>query len=125
MGRYGKTSLLSEKGGIAVRQVLEDQEEHALRSVTAQLLAEIPLFSALDEQERGELSFLMVERLFQPGEVVMQAGEPEGAFHMIDQGEVELWLMDTEGKKVVLDVHSAASSRLFIGTNKGQRAEDK
>jgi len=75
-----------------------------MRNVTAQLLAEIPLFSALDEQARGELRLLMVERLFQPGEVVMQAGEPEGAFHIIDQGEVELWLMDTEGKKVVLDV---------------------
>ncbi len=72
--------------------------------VTTQLLAEIPLFSAMDEEERGELRLLMTERLFQPGEVVMQAEEPEGAFHIIDQGEVELWLMDTEGKKAVLDV---------------------
>jgi CRP/FNR family transcriptional regulator, cyclic AMP receptor protein len=72
--------------------------------VTTQLLAEIPLFSAMDEEERGELRLLMTERLFQPGEVVMKAEEPEGAFHIIDQGEVELWLMDTEGKKVVLDV---------------------
>jgi hypothetical protein len=79
--------------------VLEDQEEHAMSSVTTQLLAEIPLFSAMDEEERGELRLLMTERLFQPGEVVMKAGEPEGTFHIIDQGEVELWLMDTEGKR--------------------------
>ncbi|HEU5375552.1 MAG TPA: DUF1003 domain-containing protein [Ktedonobacteraceae bacterium] len=80
--------------------------------VTTQLLAEIPLFSAMDEEERAELRFLMTERLFQPGEVVMKAGEPEGAFHIIDQGEVEVWLMDTEGKKVVLDV---LSSGKFFG----------
>jgi CRP/FNR family cyclic AMP-dependent transcriptional regulator len=83
-----------------------------MSSVTPQLLAEIPLFAAMDEEERAELRFLMTERLFQPGEVVMQAGEPEGAFHIIDQGEVQLWLIDTEGKKVVLDV---LSSGKFFG----------
>ncbi|HEY4387152.1 MAG TPA: DUF1003 domain-containing protein, partial [Ktedonobacteraceae bacterium] len=72
--------------------------------VTTQLLAEIPLFSAMDEEARGELRSLMAERQFQPGQVVMRAGEPEEAFHVIEQGEVELWLIDTEGKKVLLDV---------------------
>lgn len=72
--------------------------------VTTRGLAEIPLFSAMDEEERGELRSLMTERLFQPGQVVMRAGEPEESFHIIEQGEVELWLTDTEGKKVVLDV---------------------
>jgi CRP/FNR family transcriptional regulator, cyclic AMP receptor protein len=83
-----------------------------MSSVTPQLLAEIPLFAAMDEEERAELRFLMTERMFQPGEVVMKAGEPEGAFHIIDQGEVQLWLIDTEGKKVVLDV---LSSGKFFG----------
>jgi CRP-like cAMP-binding protein len=34
----------------------------------------------------------------------MRAGEPEESFHIIEQGEVELWLTDTQGKKVVLDI---------------------
>jgi CRP/FNR family cyclic AMP-dependent transcriptional regulator len=72
--------------------------------ITTQVLAEIPLFSTMDEDERGELRSLMTERLFQPGQVIMKAGEPEGTFQIIKQGEVELWLTDTEGKKVVLDV---------------------
>jgi CRP/FNR family cyclic AMP-dependent transcriptional regulator len=72
--------------------------------VTTRLLAEIPLFSTMDEEERGELRSLMTERLFQPGQVVMRAGEPEESFHIIEQGEVELWLTDTQGKKVVLDI---------------------
>jgi CRP/FNR family cyclic AMP-dependent transcriptional regulator len=92
--------------------VPDGEKENVMSSVTTQLLAEIPLFSAMDEEERGELRLLMTERLFQPGEVVMKAEEPEGAFHIIDQGEVELWLIDTEGKKVVLDV---LSSGKFFG----------
>jgi CRP/FNR family cyclic AMP-dependent transcriptional regulator len=72
--------------------------------VTSGLLAEIPLFSNMDDEERGELRSLMTERLFQPGQMVMKAGEPGGTFHVIEQGEVELWLTDTEGKKVILDV---------------------
>jgi CRP/FNR family transcriptional regulator, cyclic AMP receptor protein len=72
--------------------------------VTSGLLAEIPLFSNMDDEERSELRSLMTERLFQPGQMVMKAGEPGGTFHVIEQGEVELWLTDTEGKKVILDV---------------------
>src|SRR5579859_127212 len=72
--------------------------------VTTRLLAEIPLFSTMDEEELGELRSLMTEHLFQPGQVAMRAGEMEESFHVIEQGEVELWLMDTQGKKVVLDV---------------------
>lgn len=66
--------------------VLEDQEEHAMSSVTTQLLAEIPLFSAMDADEHGGLRLLMTGCLFQSGEVVTKAEEPEGAFHIIDQG---------------------------------------
>jgi uncharacterized membrane protein len=71
---------------------------------TREFLTEIPLFSTLNEEERSELRLLMSQRQFQPGQIVMKAGEPEESFHIIEQGEVELWLLDTEGKKVVLDV---------------------
>jgi len=80
--------------------------------VTSRLLAEIPLFSNMDDEERGELRSLMTERLFQPGQMVMKAGELGGTFHVIEQGEVELWLTDTRGKKVILDV---LSSGKFFG----------
>jgi CRP-like cAMP-binding protein len=73
--------------------------------VTSGLLAEIPLFSTMDEEERGELRSLMTERLFPPGQMVMKAGEPGGTSHVIEQGEVELWLTDTRGEKMILDEH--------------------
>ncbi len=70
---------------------------------TAQLLAEIPLFSTMDDEERRQLRAIMRERTFRPGEVVMAANDPEASFFIVEQGEMEVWLTDTDGKKVVLE----------------------
>lgn len=72
--------------------------------VTSQLLAEIPLFSNLNNEEREALRVLMTERIFQPGEVIMKPDELGTTLHIIEQGEVEIWLTDTEGEKVTLAV---------------------
>lgn len=72
--------------------------------VTTRLLAEIPLFSNMDDEERTELRAIMTERVFQPRQQVMKAGDPGCTFNIIERGEVEVWLTDTDGKKVVLDV---------------------
>ena len=71
---------------------------------TVQLLAEIPLFSTMDDEERRQLRAIMRERSFQPGQVVMAASDPEASFLVIEEGELEVWLTDTDGKKVVLEV---------------------
>ena len=71
---------------------------------TAQLLAEIPLFATMDDEERSQLRAIMKERRFQPGQVVMAVSDPEASFFIIEQGEMEVWLTDTDGKKVVLEV---------------------
>jgi CRP/FNR family transcriptional regulator, cyclic AMP receptor protein len=81
-------------------------------SVTSQVLAAIPLFSHMDEEEHRELHALMIERSFRSGQTLMRAGEPGGAFQIIQQGEVELWLTDSDDKKVVLDVLGAGK---FLG----------
>ncbi len=72
--------------------------------VTTKLLAEIPLFSNMDDNERAEVRSIMTERIYQPGQQVMTAGDVSCAFNIIERGEVEIWLTDTDGKKVVLDV---------------------
>ena len=71
---------------------------------TTQLLAEIPLISTMDDEERGQLRAIMNERTFQPGQVVMAASDQEATFFIVEQGEMEVWLTDTDGKKVVLEV---------------------
>ena len=71
---------------------------------TAQILSEIPLFSNMDDEERSELYSLMIERVFLAGQEIMKAGEAGNAFQIIQQGQVELWLIDSDGQKVVLDI---------------------
>ncbi len=71
--------------------------------VTTKLLAEIPLFSNMDDEERTELRSIMTERVFKPGQQVMTAGEQGCGFNIIERGEVEVWLTDADGQKVVLD----------------------
>lgn len=72
-------------------------------TITPQLLAEIPLFSNMDKDEIGELRSIMTERIYQTGQDCMKAGDQNATFQIIERGEVEIWLNDTEGKKVVLD----------------------
>jgi CRP/FNR family cyclic AMP-dependent transcriptional regulator len=72
--------------------------------VTTKLLSEIPLFSKLDEDELTELRTIMTERIFLPSQTIMKSGEQGNTFNIIERGEVEIWLTDTDGKKVVLDV---------------------
>ena len=72
--------------------------------VSTQTLSEIPLFSNMDDEERHELCSLMSEHIFQSGQAILKAGEPGGTLHIIQEGEVEVWLIDNDGEKVVLDV---------------------
>ena len=67
-------------------------------------LATIPLFSNMDDEERAAIRALMTERTFQPGAAIMKTDDPDNTLHIIEQGDVEIWLTDTEGEKVVLDV---------------------
>jgi CRP/FNR family transcriptional regulator, cyclic AMP receptor protein len=72
-------------------------------TITPQLLAEIPLFSNMDKEELSELHSIMTERIYQPGQICMKEGDLNATFQVIERGEVEIWLNDTDGKKVVLD----------------------
>ncbi len=72
--------------------------------VSTQSLSEIPLFFTMDDEERQELCSLMTERTFQPGEVIVQAGEPGDTLHIIQEGDVDIWLIDADGRRVMLDV---------------------
>jgi CRP/FNR family transcriptional regulator, cyclic AMP receptor protein len=86
------------------RHPLEKGWIDSMSTNTAQLLAEIPLFSTMDDEGRSQLRAIMKERSFQPGQVVMTANGQEASFFIVQQGEIEVWLTDADGKKVVLEV---------------------
>jgi hypothetical protein len=86
-------------------------KDDGMSIVTSGLLAEIPLFSNMDDEERSELRSLMTERIFQPGQIVMKAGELGGAFQVIEQGEeaifLSIFVLVSQNRQAVKDRISA------------------
>ncbi len=71
--------------------------------VDAALLADVPLFKLLDEQERADLVSRVKECAFEADQVLFHAGEPGGAMYVVRSGEVEIFCDDNSGQRVVLE----------------------
>ena len=66
------------------------------------LLAEVPLFQALDPAERAALAAGMRQRDFPEGGRIFRRGDPGAALYVIARGAVEISVETTTGKKVLL-----------------------
>jgi voltage-gated potassium channel len=55
--------------------------------VTWSMVARVPLFSTLDAAEVAEVTKLLYTRMFQPGELIVAAGDPGGAMYLIGSGD--------------------------------------
>lgn len=66
------------------------------------LLAEVPLFQALDPAERAALAAGMRQREFPEGGRIFRRGDPGAALYVIARGAVEISVETTTGKKVLL-----------------------
>ncbi len=67
-------------------------------------LAEIQLFELLDEEELTELAAVIDEKKLSAGEVLFNTGDLGESLFIIRYGEVELFIKDTTGQKIVLKV---------------------
>jgi uncharacterized membrane protein len=78
----------------------------------------------MDDEERSQLRAIMKERSFEPGQVVMAASDQEATFSIVEQGELEVWLTDADGKKVVLEVLGPGKvyGNLFVHSDKTRSA---
>lgn len=56
-------------------------------AVTAGDLKQIPLFSSLDDKERGYIANSLRERTFKAGDTVTEEGQHGAAFFVIESGE--------------------------------------
>jgi len=70
---------------------------------TQAILAEVPLFSRLDDQEREALSAMLQPRRFRAGERIFSAGDRGEALYVIRSGKVRLELTTNEGECLLLD----------------------
>jgi uncharacterized membrane protein len=72
-------------------------------STTADMLAEVPLFALLDDQERALLAERVDVVRFKAGETIFNFGDPGDAMYILKTGEVELSFKNKTGERVVLE----------------------
>ena len=73
-------------------------------SADASLLAEVPLFQLLDEEERTSLSTHLDVVKFPAGHVVFNYGEPGDAMYIVRDGKAEMSFKNDTGEKIILEV---------------------
>jgi len=72
-------------------------------STDATLLAEVPFFQLLDEQERSILAGQLDIVNFPAGQMLFNYGDPGDSLYVIRSGEVEAFFKDDTGERIVLE----------------------
>ncbi|MCU1266545.1 MAG: hypothetical protein JWM21_2863 [Acidobacteria bacterium] len=65
-------------------------------------LASINMFELLNEDDRQELAEVVDELKVPEGHTLFQAGDPGDSLFIVQSGEIELFIKDTAGQKIVL-----------------------
>jgi uncharacterized membrane protein len=71
-------------------------------STTVAMIAEVPIFGLLDDEEREALAQMMSSCEFKQNETVFHYGDPGGEIYILRTGRVELFVESTEGAKILL-----------------------
>lgn len=74
-------------------------------------LANIRMFDHLDEDDRTSLANVIDELKVAKGQTLFQAGDPGDSLFIVVTGEIELFIKDTVGQKIVL--HAAQPGDMF------------
>ncbi|MDB6140095.1 MAG: Cyclic nucleotide-binding protein [Verrucomicrobiaceae bacterium] len=70
----------------------------------AELLKNVPLFQLLDDNERSELAAQLDVVKFVAGQDIFHYGEPGDSIYVISSGEVEVFMKNDTGERIVLEV---------------------
>ncbi|HEV7919792.1 MAG TPA: DUF1003 domain-containing protein [Thermoanaerobaculia bacterium] len=73
----------------------------------AEMLTKVELFEHLNEEDRAGLARVVDLKTLTAGAILFNAGEPGDSLFVVRTGEVELFIKDTAGQKIVLAVASA------------------
>ena len=86
-----------------------------------QMLAKVPIFSGLTENELALLLQRAVPRHYAPGEIVFGEGEPCLGLYMVESGRVRIFKSSVGGREHLLSVDGPGSSiaelSVFDGRN--------
>jgi len=71
-------------------------------SATPQMLAEVPLFSLMDDQERTALAEILEMQSFTKGATIFEVGDAGDALYVVRSGSVQVYVESTDGKKIIV-----------------------
>ncbi|MDT4896253.1 MAG: family transcriptional regulator, cyclic receptor protein [Acidobacteriota bacterium] len=69
-----------------------------------EMLAGLEFFQMLDEDDRTALAEVIDYEKLDEGQLLFQTGEPGESLYIVRSGEIELFIKDTAGQKIVLNV---------------------
>lgn len=73
-------------------------------STVTELLSEVPIFQLLDDEERAGLAAILDLVQFPKGHQIFQVGEPGDSLYIIRSGQVEIFVKDNTGNRLVLEI---------------------
>ncbi len=71
-------------------------------STNVTMIAEVPIFELLDDEEREALAQMLDSRDFKAGDNIFKYGEQGGEIYILRTGRVELYVESTDGEKIIL-----------------------
>jgi small-conductance mechanosensitive channel/CRP-like cAMP-binding protein len=83
-----------------IEEVVKTQEK-TVRHLS-ETLAKVYLFASLEPEERRLIAEKLVEMRYAEGETIIREGEQDEAFFIIERGEVEVYLLSSQGNRKVL-----------------------
>ena len=73
------------------------------------ILAEVPIFSGLNQSALDQLAQCSTRSWFKRGSVIVTEGDPADGLYVVVSGRIKVLLSDNEGKEVVLTVESGGA----------------
>ena len=76
----------------------------------SEMLAEVPFFALLDDQERATLAERLDLVTMPAGQLLYSAGDPGDSLYVVRSGEVELFFKNDTGDRIVLERREPGTS---------------
>src|SRR5512140_1761945 len=71
-------------------------------SASLAMLADVPVFSLLDRDERATLAALLESEHYSKGQTIFREGDAGDSLYVVLSGQVQVFTENTEGEKIVL-----------------------
>jgi uncharacterized membrane protein len=74
-------------------------------SADVTMIAKVPIFGLLDDEERDALAHLMDTQDYKQGETIFEYGDVGTEIYIVLSGRVDIFIENTEGEKLLLGEH--------------------